>query len=99
MIENSNTHLPHPWQDITSFSRGDKDRTPKTWTAKFGAFKITLTRHIHYSPDQWVASSPGVFHIRPMESKDLHEAASQAQGSLKAALEDALSAMDNHKNA
>jgi hypothetical protein len=42
------------WKDISSFSQGDKVRTPKTFTTKAGKLSIVVTRHIHHAPDVWV---------------------------------------------
>lgn len=38
------------WKDITSYSRGDKDRTPTTWALQLGGgLRITVTKgHIYY---------------------------------------------------
>jgi hypothetical protein len=83
--------LVSPWRDVTSFSQGTKDRTPRTWCAKFGRFKVTLTRHIHHEPDAWVATCEGVFDRREMASKDVREAACQAKAMLQVELETAIS--------
>ena len=42
------------WQDCTSYSRGDKERKPTTWTIRHGFLVITITcGHIHHRPN-WV---------------------------------------------
>lgn len=42
------------WKDTTSYSQGDKDRTPNTWSASAGAFRLVITKgHIHHK-GQWV---------------------------------------------
>lgn len=35
------------WVDATSYSRGDKERVPKTWQAKHLGVRLTVTRRIH----------------------------------------------------
>jgi uncharacterized damage-inducible protein DinB len=85
--------LVSPWVDVTSFSQNAKDRTPRTWRAQFGRFKMTLTRHIYHAPDAWVATCEGVFDRREMASKDVREAARQAKAMLQEELETAINAI------
>lgn len=42
------------WKDISSFSQGQKDRTPTTFEAKFGKLRLVVTRHIHHEPTDWL---------------------------------------------
>ncbi|MBS1199190.1 MAG: hypothetical protein H6R18_2975 [Proteobacteria bacterium] len=42
------------WKDKSSFSQGDKVRTPKSFEARAGSLRITVTRHIHHDPADWV---------------------------------------------
>lgn len=83
--------LGKPWRDATS--NLPKDGLPRTWVADFGAFRLVLTRHINYEPDQWTAYCSGVFQQRAMASKDVGEAACQAKAILQVALETALAAI------
>jgi hypothetical protein len=83
--------LVRPWVDVTSFSQNAKDRTPRTWRARFGKFDLVLIRHIGYAPDQWTAYCDGVFPQRAMASMDVREAACQAKAMLQAELETAIS--------
>jgi hypothetical protein len=47
------------WRDESSWSRGDVDRTPKTWVMDlFPGVRLTLTRHIHLDPDEWMVRLP-----------------------------------------
>ena len=42
------------WNDVSSYSRDDKERKPTTFESKYGALRIVVTcGHIHYQP-QWV---------------------------------------------
>jgi len=94
--ENAAVVLPRlvgPWRDVSSFSQGEKDRTPRTWHAQFGRFKMTLTRHSRHAPDAWVATVDGVFERREMGSKDVREAACQARAMLQDELETAIKAL------
>jgi len=85
--------LVSPWHDVSSFSQDAKDRTPRTWHAQFGRFKMTLTRHIYHAPDAWVSTCEGVFDRREMASKDVREAACQAKAMLQVELETAIQAI------
>lgn len=87
---------PEPWKDITSFSQGTTDRTPRTWRAQFGVFDLVLTRHTHYAADAWLASCPGVFSDRKMDSREVYDAAAQAVAILQSKLENTLKEIDDH---
>jgi len=42
------------WNDVTSFSRNDVDRTPKSWLLTLASgIRLVVTRHIDY-PGKWV---------------------------------------------
>lgn len=43
------------WKDETSYSRGG-DRTPTTWTLRLPTLRITVHRHVHYAPNQWLVT-------------------------------------------
>jgi hypothetical protein len=42
------------WKNISSFSRSEINREPKTWFLDLGKFSITVTRHKDYEPDVWL---------------------------------------------
>lgn len=46
------------WRDITSFSRDEKDRTPRTFQADVLGTRLIVTRHIDY-PGKWCVVSHG----------------------------------------
>ena len=49
------------WKDITSYSRGQVDRTPTTFSAQCGPMRLVVTSgHIHY-PGRWVAHCFPIF--------------------------------------
>lgn len=63
------------WKDTTSYSRGEKERKPNTWTVKNGGVSITVTcGHIHH-PGAWImhCSSVGM-DTRYINAKSLEEA-------------------------
>lgn len=42
------------WKDATSYSRGDKDRTPTVLEINLGAYRlVVMSSHIYY-PGKWV---------------------------------------------
>ena len=42
------------WRDVTSYSRGDTDRTPRVWEADFGICRVTA--HRRHGCDGWFVS-------------------------------------------
>lgn len=82
--------LVSPWVDVTSFSQNAKDRTPRTWRAKFGRFDVVVTRHRDYAPGEWVSMCYGIWDTRKMAGKSLREAACQAKAMLQVELETAI---------
>lgn len=45
---------PMHWKDITSYSQGEKDRTPRSFVVNVGGLRIVVTRHIYAKKDEWV---------------------------------------------
>ena len=50
------------FKDVTSFSQGATDRTPRTFVAEAGDLRIVVTRHIDY-PGQWVLQCDPFFRV------------------------------------
>lgn len=50
------------WKDVSSFSQNTKreDRIPKSFSMYIAGERLTVTRHIHYAPDEWIASYGGM---------------------------------------
>lgn len=44
------------WTDRTSYSKRDKDRTPRSWEWKHHGVIVIVHRHIDYGPDVWLVS-------------------------------------------
>lgn len=83
------------WTDNSSWSRKDtkEDRkTPKSWQANIGQFRLKVHHNIYYPPEVWLASCNGLFSQVELKSQDAYEAKLQAvsilQMILKTALED-----------
>lgn len=68
------------WQDTTSYSQAETDRTPRVWTARAGCFAIKVHRHIHYEPDAWLLSCDGIVEMRELSSTDIGDAKREAIG-------------------
>ena len=67
------------WNDITSYSRNNKERVPQTWELKRDSLRIRVSRHINYEPDQWLLSCRefGIDnHL--LKSKNIEEAKNEA---------------------
>lgn len=48
------------WDDKTSFSKGENDRTPRVWECRAGLICIRVHRHRDY-PGKWCISCFGIF--------------------------------------
>lgn len=96
----SPAQLTSPWRDITSFSqsKNENNRIPRTWEAQYGPFNLVLTRHIDCAPDQWTAVCYGVFTEQVVASKNVKEAACQAQAMLQMELQNTIQAIIETKN-
>ena len=52
------------WHDITSWGRDDSEeirKTPRTYSARIGEFRLTVSRHIHLDPSDWMISCYPLF--------------------------------------
>ena len=67
------------WKDTTTYSRGQKDRTPTTFSIRLTRqFSITITNaHIYY-PGDWVMHLHPVFECRLLGADTLEEAKAEA---------------------
>jgi hypothetical protein len=82
------------WKDITSYSRNEQTREPRTWEARAGHFRLIITKgHIHH-PNEWVLHVyPGLLEAQSIGSNKLALAAAQHKAvlTLRKLLEAALS--------
>ena len=66
------------WNDVSSYSRGQVDRTPNTFSAQCGPMRIVvLTGHIYY-PGKWVAHAFPLFESKLLSAVTLEEAQAEA---------------------
>lgn len=65
------------WKDISTYSRSDTDRTPRTWQCHAGGLNIAVTRHIHY-PGDWLLQCVPWFDNYVLKSKDIDAAKAEA---------------------
>lgn len=77
------------WKDTSTFSQGDKVRTPNCWRISGGGVTIILHRHIHYEKDDWLMSCEPWFTTRMLQSKDVDDAKAEALQKVKTALSEA----------
>lgn len=61
--------MPLIWKDISSRSQGQVDKTPTTWEARFGDFRLVLTHHIA-APGRWVLKCDPIFTHLPFADID-----------------------------
>ena len=69
------------WVDVSSYSRDDVIRVPKSFECNIqGTLRIVVTRHRHFDDDAWVmtAHNVGLSEPRALKSKDLKEAQGEA---------------------
>ena len=78
------------WEDVSTFSKNDKERKPKEFKKKVGSFTLTVHRHVHYPSDQWLLSCEPFFSCKALASKKVVEAMTQANALVQVNLEDAL---------
>lgn len=70
----------YKWADITTYSRGDKERTPRVLSLNLMEFncEIIVRRHIYF-PDTWVLSCKSIgVDKRELTTNDLEEAKNKA---------------------
>ena len=83
------------WKDVTSFSRGATDRTPRSWQIDLGKVRVVVTRHIHYGPDVWLMRCDTFKIDKELVSKDIGFAKQEALDIVKGFLVIALEALEN----
>ena len=66
------------WKDVSSYSRGDKERIPSAWLLKAGYVRIVVHRHIHYPKDQWLLSCEPFYNNFELKNKDISKAKKSA---------------------
>lgn len=75
------------WKDR---SKSWSDDTIVSSETKVGGFKLSITRHIHYQPDDWIANCSYIFSRILLKNKDINLAKAEAEQKLKLILEEAL---------
>lgn len=73
------------WIDITSYTKGDTQRIPRTYKADLVGIVIILTRHIDY-PDSWLLRCSELYLERDLETDDIEVAKEITIGRVKHAL-------------
>lgn len=53
-MNNAKPETSGRWKDISSFSQRDKVREPRTFVMEVAGLSITVTRHMHYAPTDWL---------------------------------------------
>ena len=79
------------WTDITSYSRTDKARIPRTWELRAGGLRLVVTRHRDFLADSWVMQTyPSIINYAPLGSHEVEAAKQEAIERTMSALEQML---------
>jgi len=85
------------WKDKTTYTRDQvvaADRTPRILSVNLGGVQLSVHRHIHHSPDVWLAScTPQFFCQVQLKSADIEEAKAEAITLLRKHVEKAFDAV------
>jgi len=67
------------WEDITSHSKGEKDRTPRTWKLTVAScLTIVVTRHTQYESHDWIMRCEPWFSCHLLTSTRIEDAKREA---------------------
>jgi len=66
------------WHDITSFSKGDKERKIRTVECEIGNLRLCVTKHIYLEDNKWGIICRPFFDLHKLKSSDLEEAKKEA---------------------
>jgi hypothetical protein len=87
---------PRPWRDVSSYSQGQKERLPRTFSLALPSFSVVVTRHLHYPPDVWVLRCPELgMDTHPLESSSLELAQFEAMKLVREKLAANLKALED----
>lgn len=81
------------WKDISTFSQSDKERKPRSFEARIGKLRLSVHRHIHYEPDDWLMDFGDFGTMRLLKSKDIEDAKREASDIAMEMLSDAMDAI------
>lgn len=82
------------WKNTTTYSQGEKDRTPRTYEARAGVIRIVVTRHIHFDASAWVLSAHPFFDLHELASSEVEDAKREAMKLVRGALSNAMNQLD-----
>lgn len=86
------------WRDVSSWSKYDTDRTPKTWELTIGRIKLCVTRSIYTATDEWLACCEPFLSQHTLKSKEITEAKREAELLLGDMLTNSLNALKRSSN-
>ena len=81
------------WDDVSSYSRGDTDRTPNEWRYADADLRLWVHRHISY-PGVWLLTAPPFAECRKLNSTDIEKAKEEAVAFVRDRLTKALAALE-----
>ena len=77
------------WKDISSFSQGDKVRTPNAFELNADGFRLRVHRHMHHAPGEWLLTCEPWFKCHCIGSGTAETACADAVGVVLGRLADA----------
>jgi hypothetical protein len=82
------------WMDVTSYSRGDKERKPTAWRLNSKVLDLTVVFGHRDLPGKWCFHCHALnFNTQPLEAQTLEEAKTEALILVTIRLEDMLEAV------
>lgn len=81
------------WKDVSSYSKGDTDRSPRTVQLDVAGLRVVVTRHIYHAPEDWVLNCEPWFSQRKVGDGTLEDAKETALYLVRARLAGAVSAL------
>lgn len=81
------------WEDVTSYSQGEKDRTPRSFQCQASWLRIKVHRHMDY-PGKWLLSTvPSLFDSDVLSAADIDVAKSEALERVRVSLQKVLDSL------
>ncbi len=82
------------WIDETSYSKSDKERSPKVWKLKSKDLPLIVHRHIHYGPDAWLVTCDPWFNRYELRTTEEEQAKAMAINLVRTRLKECLADLD-----
>ena len=81
------------WDDVSSYSRGDTDRTPNEWLCYADDLRLWVHRNINYR-GVWFLTAVPFAECRKLNSADIEKAKKEAVAFVRDRLKEVLAALE-----